>query len=186
MFESWWCCQSYQKQPKNYIERLKAIKQVNKDVVFKKLLANVNSHKLVHNNDYILDEYRKEKAEDLRLYIATRKKAEQAANSKPVVDDSKEWVVIPLVNINTKSNMQQPKGLKYKVYKVIDTVPSLLANSTSSMNWWQAICYHLMLKTWWNYQNDSIVKSFKWCWTLNRLLKPFAKNIQITIHSHHI
>lgn len=34
---------------KNYIDRLKAIKEVNEDVVFKKLLANVKSHKLVDN-----------------------------------------------------------------------------------------------------------------------------------------
>ena len=34
---------------KIYIQRLRAIKQVNEDVAYKKLLANVKSHKLVDN-----------------------------------------------------------------------------------------------------------------------------------------
>ena len=34
---------------KKYIEKLKAIKQVNEDVAYKKLLANVKSHSIVDN-----------------------------------------------------------------------------------------------------------------------------------------
>ena len=34
---------------KKYIEKLKAIKQVNEDVAYKKLLANVKSHTIVDN-----------------------------------------------------------------------------------------------------------------------------------------
>ena len=74
-----------------------------------------------------IDEYRKKKAEEMRLYRAKRKEAEQAVNPKPVVDAPKKSVVIPVVNTNTKSsNMKQPKGLKYKVNKVVDTVPSYI------------------------------------------------------------
>ena len=74
-----------------------------------------------------IDNYRKTKAEEMKLYRAKRKAAEQAANPKPVVDAPKKSVVIPVINTNTKSsNMKQPKGLKYKVNKVVDTVPSYI------------------------------------------------------------
>ena len=33
-----------------------------------------------------IDEYRKKKAEEMRLYRAKRKEAEQAANPKPIVE----------------------------------------------------------------------------------------------------
>ena len=61
-----------------------------------------------------IDEYRKKKAEEMKLYRAKRKAAEQAANPKPVLDAPKKTVVIPVVNTNTKSNMKQPKGLNIK------------------------------------------------------------------------
>ena len=77
-----------------------------------------------------IDEFRKKKAEEMRLYRAKRKEAEEAANSKPVVDVPKKSVNIPVINTNTKSNMKQPKGLKYKVNKVIDTVPSYVTRDT--------------------------------------------------------
>ena len=66
----------------------------------------------------------------MRLYRAKRKEAEDAANPKPVVDVPRKSVVIPVINTNTKSNMKQPKGLKYKVNKVIDTVPSYVTRDT--------------------------------------------------------
>jgi len=74
-----------------------------------------------------IDEYRKKKAHEMKLYRAKRKEAEQAANPKPTVDAPKKSVVIPVINTNTKSsNMKQPKGLKYKVNKVVDTIPSYI------------------------------------------------------------
>ena len=74
-----------------------------------------------------IDEYRKKKAEEMKIYRAKRKEAEQAANPKPTVDAPKKSVVIPVINTNTKSsNMKQPKGLKYKVNKVVDTIPSYI------------------------------------------------------------
>ena len=78
-----------------------------------------------------IDEYRKKKNEEMRIYRAKRKAAEQAANPKPDVDIPKKTVVIPVINTNTKaSNMKQPKGLKYKVNKVVDTVPSYVTRDT--------------------------------------------------------
>ena len=78
-----------------------------------------------------IDEYRKKKAEEMKLYRAKRKAAEQAANPKPVVDAPQKSVVIPVINTNTKAaNMKQPKGLKYKVNKVVDTVPSYITRDT--------------------------------------------------------
>ena len=62
-----------------------------------------------------IDEYRKKKAEEMRLYRAKSKEAEQAADPKPIVDAPKKTVI----NINTKTKMKQPKGLNYKVNKVI-------------------------------------------------------------------
>ena len=59
-----------------------------------------------------IDEYRKRKAEEMRLYRARRKEAEQAVNPKPVVDVPKKSVVIPVINTITKTNMNQPKGVK--------------------------------------------------------------------------
>ena len=78
-----------------------------------------------------IDEYRKKKAEEMRIYRAKRKAAEEAANPKPVEDAPKKTVVIPVINTNTKSsNMKQPKGLKYKVNKVVDTIPSYITRDT--------------------------------------------------------
>ena len=48
----------------------------------------------------------------MRLYRARRKEAEQAVNPKPVVDVPKKSVVIPVINTITKTNMNQPKGVK--------------------------------------------------------------------------
>jgi hypothetical protein len=77
-----------------------------------------------------IDEYRKKKNEEMRIYRAKRKAAEQA-NPKPDEDVPKKTVVIPVINTNTKaSNMKQPKGLKYKVNKVVDTVPSYVTRDT--------------------------------------------------------
>ena len=65
-----------------------------------------------------IDEYKKKKAEEMKLYRAKRKEAEQEANPKPEVP--KKSVSIPVINTNTKaSNIRQPKGLKYEVNKVI-------------------------------------------------------------------
>ena len=78
-----------------------------------------------------IDEYRKKKAEEMRIYRTKRKAAEEEANPKPVVDAPKKTVVIPVINTNTKSsNMKQPKGLKYKVNKVVDTIPSYITRDT--------------------------------------------------------
>ena len=52
-----------------------------------------------------IDEFRKKKAEEMRLYRAKRKEAEETANPKPVVDVPKKSVVIPVKNTNTKTNM---------------------------------------------------------------------------------
>jgi DNA integrity scanning protein DisA with diadenylate cyclase activity len=66
----------------------------------------------------------------MKLYRAKRKAAEEAANPKPVVDAPQKSVVIPVIKTNTKTNMRQPKGLKYKVNKVVDTVPSYVTRDT--------------------------------------------------------
>ena len=76
-----------------------------------------------------IDEYKKKKAEEMKLYRAKRKEAEQEANPKPEVP--KKSVSIPVINTNTKaSNIRQPKGLKYKVNKVVDIVPSYITRDT--------------------------------------------------------
>ena len=66
----------------------------------------------------------------MRLYRAKRKAAEQAANPKPVVNAPTKSVVIPMVNTNTKTSTKQPKNLKYKIDKVVDTVPSYITRDT--------------------------------------------------------
>ena len=89
----------------------------------------------------------------MRLHRTSRKEAEQEANPKPFVGIPKKSVVMPEINTNTKTNMKEPNGLKYKFSKVFNTVPSYvtrdtelgpLANSTSSLNGWQAIHYRRM------------------------------------------
>ena len=76
-----------------------------------------------------IDEYKKKKAEEMKLYRAKRKEAEQEANPKPEVPTKS--VSIPVINTNTKaSNIRQPKGLKYKVNKVVDIVPSYITRDT--------------------------------------------------------
>ena len=76
-----------------------------------------------------IDEYKKKKAEEMKIYRAKRKEAEQEANPKPEVP--KKSVSIPVINTNTKaSNIRQPKGLKYKVNKVVDIVPSYITRDT--------------------------------------------------------
>ena len=71
-----------------------------------------------------IDEFRNKKAEEMKLYRAKRKEAEEAANpvrstreAEPVVDVPKKSVVIPVINTNTKSNMKQPKGLNTRLIK---------------------------------------------------------------------
>lgn len=99
-------------------------------------LAEQNRIHQQHHREKIIsqigiDEYRKKKNEEMRIYRAKRKAAEEAADPKPVVDIPKKTVVIPVINTNTKSaNMKQPKGLKYKANKVIDTVPSYITRDT--------------------------------------------------------
>ena len=76
-----------------------------------------------------IDEYKKKKAEEMKIYRAKRKEAEQEANPKPEVP--KKSVSIPVINTNTKTlNIRQPKGLKYKVNKVVDIVPSYITRDT--------------------------------------------------------
>ena len=99
-------------------------------------LAEQNRLNQQHHRDEMIslqgiDEYRAKRAEEMRLYRAKRKAAEQAANpAKPIVDTPKKSVVIPVVNTNTKTSTKQPKGLKYKVNKVVDTVPSYVTRDT--------------------------------------------------------
>ena len=88
-------------------------------------------HRLKVISQIGIDEYRKKRNEEMRIYRAKRKAAEEAADPKPVVDAPKKTVVIPVINTDTKSaNMKQPKGLKYKANKVIDTVPSYITRDT--------------------------------------------------------
>ena len=70
-----------------------------------------------------IDEYRKRKAALMRIYKAKRKALE--AKPKPITNTPKKSVIIPVIDTKTKTPiMKQPKGLKYKVNKVIATVPS--------------------------------------------------------------
>lgn len=65
----------------------------------------------------------------MRIYRAKRKALE--ANNKPV-NTPKNTVVIPMIDTNMKTPiMKQPKGLKYKINKVIDTVPSYITRDTT-------------------------------------------------------
>ena len=98
-------------------------------------LAEQNKLNQQHHRDKMIslqgiDEYRAKRAEEMRLYRAKRKAAEQAANPKHVVDAPKKTVVIPVVNTNTKTSTKQPKNLKYKIDKVVDTVPSYITRDT--------------------------------------------------------
>ena len=78
-----------------------------------------------------LNEYRAKKAEEMRKYRAKRKALEEQ-NKPPNEDTPKKTIVIPVIDTNTKSATQkQPKGLKYKVNKVVDTVPSYITRDTA-------------------------------------------------------
>jgi hypothetical protein len=81
-----------------------------------------------------INQFKKIKAEEMRLYRAKKKvikETEAAANPKPIIDTPKKTVVIPIINTNTKSStMNQYNGLKYKVNKVIDTIPSYITRDT--------------------------------------------------------
>ena len=44
----------------------------------------------------------------------------------------KKSVIIPVIDTNTRTPiMKQPRGLKYKVNKVLDTVPSYITRDTT-------------------------------------------------------
>lgn len=94
--------------------------------------VNQQNHRLKVISKIGIDEYRKKKNEEMRIYRAKRKAEEQATNPKPVTDAPKKTVVIPVINTNTKAaNIKQPKGLKYKVNKVVDVVPSYVTRDTN-------------------------------------------------------
>lgn len=97
------------------------------------LLEQNRIHQQRHRDKIIsilgIDEFRKMKAEQMKLYRAKRKALE--ATDEPT-NAPKKTVVIPLINTNTKTPvMKQPKGLKYKINKVIDTVPSYITRDTA-------------------------------------------------------
>lgn len=97
------------------------------------LLEQNRIHQQRHRDKIInligIDEFRKMKAEQMKLYRSKRKALEET--NKPT-DIPKKSVVIPLINTSTKTPvMKQPKGLKYKINKVIDTVPSYITRDTA-------------------------------------------------------
>jgi hypothetical protein len=97
------------------------------------LLEQNRIHQQRHRDKIInligIDEFRKMKAEQMKLYRFKRKALEET--NKPT-DIPKKSVVIPLINTSTKTPvMKQPKGLKYKINKVIDTVPSYITRDTA-------------------------------------------------------
>ena len=67
----------------------------------------------------------KKKILEMRLYWAKRKEAERAGNPKPII---RNQLLFQWKNREAKLSMKQPKlgpkGLKYKINQVIDTVPS--------------------------------------------------------------
>ena len=96
------------------------------------LLEQNRIHQQRHRDKIIsiigIDEYRKNKAEQMRLYRSKRKALE--APDEPT-NIPKKTVVIPVINTTRKTGvMKQPKGLKYKINKVVDTVTSYITRDT--------------------------------------------------------